>query len=163
MINPTILFEGELNPSAVFQGAIWQLFTAMFLHYSVSHIGLNMLSLFFIGPFTEAVYGSGRYLVLYLFSGIIGNITSLFFLPAYQAAGASTAIFGVFGALGIFLVLQYRKFGSAVKPMLMQWVFWLVLNLVYGFNVSGIDVAGHIGGLATGLILGGLFLRQKTY
>ena len=126
----------------------------MFLHESWLHLGVNMFSLYFVGRLAEQVYGHWRFLLLYFITGIFGGILVLFLSDA-PVLGASGAIFGVFGALGIFFWYNRRAFGSA---MLSQWVFWLVLNLVFTFGYGDISVSGHIGGLSMGLILGLLLM-----
>lgn len=145
------------------QGQVWRIFTAMFIHLSILHIGLNMLSLFFIGPAVEIFFGKWRYLVIYLGSGIIGGIVTYFTLPLNTiAAGASGAIFGIFGALGVFFLLNRRALGGGV---LGQWLFWLVLNLVWGFSTPGIGVLDHIGGLVAGVVLAFILMpraRRRT-
>lgn len=136
----------------VSQGQYWRIFTAMFLHFGILHIGLNMLSLFFIGPAIEVFYGKWRYLLIYLVSGIVGGILTYFTMPFNTiAAGASGAIFGVFGALGIFFFVNRRLLGGG---LIGQWVFWLALNIVWGFSSPGIGIWDHLGGLVAGIILG---------
>lgn len=132
----------------------YTIFTAMFLHLNIWHIGLNMLSLYFVGVVTEQIFGHWRFLAIYLLSGIIGGVVSAFFMaPNGASLGASGAIFGIFGAFGAFFLLYRRALGPAANVMLGQWVFWLVINLVFGFSVSGIDIADHIGGLLAGMAL----------
>ena len=99
----TILLAGGQNtPFIQATGEYWRIFTAMFLHFSPMHIVMNMLSLFIIGRGIEMLYGKWRYLVIYLGSGIIGGITTYFLAsPAVVSAGASGAIFGLYGALGV--------------------------------------------------------------
>jgi rhomboid protease GluP len=150
----------------VSQGQVWRIFTAMFLHLNILHIGLNMLSLYFVGSVVEIFYGKWRYLVIYLVSGIIGGIVSYYFTDLNSVSvGASGAIFGAFGALGAFYLVNRRALGPAGNAMIGQWVFWLLLNLFYGFSVTGIDIQDHIGGLISGLILGLILLpplRRRT-
>jgi membrane associated rhomboid family serine protease len=141
-------------------GEYWRIFTAMFLHFNIFHIGLNMLSLFFIGTAVEVFYGKWRYLVIYLVSGIAGGIVTLFVTPDAFAAGASGAIFGVFGALGIFYVLNRRALGAFGGGAITNWLFWLGLNLVWGFATPGIGIWDHIGGLAAGMIAGVLLMPR---
>ncbi len=141
------------RPFVVQDYQYWRILTSMFLHESYLHVGLNMLSLYFIGRLVEQVYGFWRYLAIYFGTGIFGGILILFLSNA-PALGASGAIFGVFGALGIFLWYNRRALG----PMLSQWVFWLVLNLAFTFGFGDISVSGHIGGLSMGLILGLLLM-----
>jgi rhomboid protease GluP len=133
---------------------IYRVFTSMFLHASIYHIGLNMLSLYFVGVVTEQIFGHWRFLSIYLLSGIIGGIVSSFFMPLDgYSLGASGAIFGIFGAFGAFFLLYRRALGPAANVMLGQWAFWLVINLVFGFSVAGIDIVDHIGGLLSGMAL----------
>lgn len=153
-----VAMGGQFN-AYVAQGQFWRIFTAMFLHFDIMHIGLNMLSLFFIGPTVELFYGKWRYLVIYLVSGIVGGIATYYFSPLNTlAVGASGAIFGVFGAMGAFFIVNRRALGPAANMMIGQWVFWLLLNLAFGFSIAGIGIQDHIGGLITGLILGVLLL-----
>jgi membrane associated rhomboid family serine protease len=136
------------------QGQWWRIFTAMFLHLNILHIGLNMLSLFFVGTAVELLFGKWRYLAIYLLSGIIGGVVSYFFEPLnFVAVGASGAIFGVFGALGVFFFVNRRAMGRFGTSAIAQWIFWLALNLAFGFSQPGIGITDHIGGLIAGMIL----------
>src|SRR5712691_10294645 len=145
----------------VAQGQVWRIFTAMFLHFSIAHIGLNMLSLFFIGPAVEVMYGKWRYLVIYLTSGIIGGIVTYFTSPPnVLAAGASGAIFGIFGALGVFYIMNRQALGRYGAGAITNWLFWLGLNLVFGFSQPGIGIWDHIGGLVAGMIIAALLMPR---
>ena len=146
----------------VSQGQVWRIFTAMFLHFNLIHIGLNMFSLYLIGVAVEVFFGKWRYLVIYLGSGIIGGIVTYFLMPPQTlAAGASGAIFGVFGALGAFYILNRQALGRFGTGAIMNWIFWLGLNLVFGFSVAGIGIWDHIGGLVAGLILAFLLMPRN--
>src|SRR6266851_6050905 len=129
-IDPNVLLTaGAQYGPLVAHGEYWRIFTAMFLHFSITHIGLNMLSLFFIGTAVEVFYGKWRYLVIYLASGIAGGIATYFLsAPTVIAAGASGAIFGVFGALGIFYLFNRRSLGAFGGGAITNWLFWLGLN-----------------------------------
>jgi len=158
--NVLIEFGAQVN-QYVAQGQIWLIFTAMWVHFNILHIGLNMLSLFFIGTIVEMFYGKWRYLLIYLLSGLIGGIVTYFTTPLNSlAAGASGAIFGVFGALGVFFLLNRRALGPAGTGAIMNWLFWLVLNFAFDFSSPGIGIQDHIGGLAAGLVLGFIFLPR---
>jgi len=151
---------GVQDPTLILQyHQYWRILTAMFLHLSLLHVALNMLSLFFIGRVVEILYGSWRYLLIYFIGGIGGGLTALFIAPT-AVAGASGAIFGVFGALGMFYFLNRHTLGVYSRGAISNWVFWLVLNLVWGFSMGGISMTDHIGGLVTGLILGWLLLPK---
>jgi len=146
----------------VSQGQVWRIFTAMFLHFNLIHIGLNMLSLFLIGVAVEVFFGKWRYLVIYLGSGIVGGIVTYFTLPSNTiAAGASGAIFGVFGALGVFYIANRQALGRYGTGAIMNWLFWLGLNLVFGFETPGIGIQDHIGGLIAGIILAIILMPRR--
>ena len=162
----TLVNAGAQVNLLVSQGQYWRIFTAMFLHFSIAHIGLNMLSLFFIGPAVEAFYGKWRYLVIYLVSGLAGGILTFFISPPQTiAAGASGAIFGVFGALGIFYIVNRQALGAYGRGAITNWLFWIAINLFYGFAVPGIGIWDHIGGLLIGMVVAFLLmprLRRRT-
>jgi membrane associated rhomboid family serine protease len=136
--------SGGLGPAhGVAAGEWYRLVTAMFLHYGVIHLLVNMWALWMLGRSLEAVLGPLRFLALYLVAGLGGNVAAyLFAAPNQATAGASTAIFGLFAALFVIM----RRLGrdtSAVVPI-------LVVNLAFTFLVPGISIAGHLGGLVTG-------------
>jgi membrane associated rhomboid family serine protease len=141
-------------------GEYWRIFTAMFLHLSILHIALNMLSLFFIGTAVEVFFGKWRYLAIYLLSGIVGGFITFFIDPNVAAAGASGAIFGVFGALGVFYLVNRRSLGMYGNGAIMNWLFWLGLNLVWGFSDSSIGILDHIGGLVAGIVIAFLLMPR---
>ena len=128
-------------------GEWYRLGTAMFLHYGVLHILLNMWVLWQLGRYLEARLGPARCVALYLLAGLGGNVAAyVFTAPNQPAAGASTAIFGLFAA--IIIVNRRLKLDiSALIPL-------LVINLLFTFTVPNISVAGHLGGLVVGGIVG---------
>ncbi len=153
-LNPDILNAGAQVNGLVLQGEYWRLFTAMFLHLNIIHIGFNMLSLFFVGRAVEVMYGKWRYLVIYLLSGLAGGILFLFTASATGAAvGASGAIFGVFGALGVYYIVNRRSLGVAGRGAISNWLFWIGLNLVFGLTNTDIALTAHIGGLIAGMLI----------
>lgn len=156
------LAGGQNTPWIQTSGEYWRLFTAMFLHFDLAHIGLNMLSLFMIGRGVELVYGKWRYLAIYLGSGLIGGIATYFYYftdITIVSAGASGAIFGVFGALGVFYLVNRRLAGQGAIG---SWLFWLALNLVWGLSVPNIGIVDHIGGLVGGMALGFLLIPRTS-
>ena len=120
-----------------------------------------MLTLFLIGGVVEMVYGKWRYLLIYLGSGIAGGIVFYFVQPGASAAGASGAIFGVFGALGVFYIMNRQALGRYGAGAITNWLFWLGLNLVFGFSVPGIGIWDHIGGLIAGMIIAFLLMPRS--
>ena len=147
----------------VAQGQVWRIFTAMFLHFNLLHIGLNMFSLFFIGGVVEMVFGKWRYLAIYFGSGIVGGIVTYFVVPQDVVSdGASGAIFGVFGALGVFYIFNRQALGRYGTGAIMNWLFWLGLNLVFGFSQSSsIGFWDHIGGLVAWMIIAALLMPRS--
>jgi membrane associated rhomboid family serine protease len=162
-VTQTPLFNllAQDNLAVLQDGQFWRIFTAMFVHLNILHIGLNMLSLFFIGPAVEVFFGKWRYLVIYLGAGIIGGIATLIPTllggPDIAAAGASGAIFGVFGALGVFFFVNRRVLGGGIIG---QWVFWLAINIFWDFSQPNIGIQDHIGGLIAGIILGVILMPR---
>ncbi|MGO8685410.1 MAG: rhomboid family intramembrane serine protease [Thermoleophilia bacterium] len=148
---------GALIPVDVFtHHQYWRLFSAMFLHASLIHIGLNMWFLAVIGPYLERALGRSKYVALYLVGGFAGNVLVLVLAPSYVATiGASTAIFAVFAAT---ILARYRSHGRH-DPFLRQLAFWLVINLVFTFSAAGISWQGHVGGLLGGIVTLELFNR----
>lgn len=139
----------------------YRVFTAMFLHQSITHIGFNMLSLYFVGVVTEQIFGRWRFLAIYLLSGIIAGVAQAVLVPDGASLGASGAIFGIFGAFGVFFLLYRRVLGPAANAILGQWFFWLILNIVLSFG-GNIALYAHFGGLAAGLALGALLVPNNV-
>jgi len=154
---PAVL--GAKVNEAVAAGQYWRLITPVFLHGSIFHIGFNMYALYLFGRGLERSYGHGRFLTLYLLGGFGGNVLSMMFTDA-PSLGASTAIFGLLGAQGVFIYQNKALFGGMTRRALQEIITIAVINLVIGMS-PGIDNWGHVGGLAAGLIfswLGGPIL-----
>jgi membrane associated rhomboid family serine protease len=131
----------------------WRLFSVMFLHESFFHILFNMVALWFLGEYTEAVLGHFKFLVLYLVTGFAGSVLILLLSPAFAVTvGASGAIFGIFGAL-IAYAFIYRKRDYVARAIFGQLVFWLVLNVVFMLYEPAVSWQGHLGGFVTGIVL----------
>jgi membrane associated rhomboid family serine protease len=136
----------------------YRLLTAMFLHASLAHIGLNMLSLYFVGVVTERIFGRGRFALIYFASGIIAGLTQYFLTsPVEPSLGASGAIFGIFGAFGAFIILRREQIRGA-GAIIGQWVFFLAINLVFSFSSPQIALYDHLGGIVSGFLLGVLLI-----
>jgi rhomboid protease GluP len=139
---------GQKVNTLILRGQLWRFFTPMLLHGSILHIAFNMYALYAIGPQLERFYGHGRYLLLYLLAGFAGNVASFIFTP-YDSLGSSTAVFGLFGAFGVFLYQNKSLFGRGAQRALTNIVVVAIFNLVIGLS-PGIDNWGHIGGLLAG-------------
>ena len=146
---------------AVQDGEWWRLGSALFLHFGVIHLALNLLALWDSGQLVERMYGHARFTIIYFSSGLAGNLLSLATNEGSTVSGgASGAIFGVYGALLIFLWRERFNIHSYE----FHWLFWgaagfAVITIALGFSVTGIDNAAHIGGFITG-IMGGIVLAQ---
>lgn len=142
-------------------GEWWRLGSAMFMHIGIIHLLLNMYALFSIGVHLEPAMGRWKFLAAYLATGILASVTSIWWHENTASAGASGAIFGMYG---VFLALLTTKFfdKNAQKALLSSIGIFVAYNLLYGMK-AGIDNAAHIGGLISGLGLGYLyFFLQKT-
>ena len=129
-------------------GEYYRLFTAMFLHFGLLHLASNMWALWVLGRPLEALLGPLRFSALYFVSGLGGNVAVYVFAsPRGLSAGASTALFGLFAAL--FLVLRRLRLSTSGVIVV------LILNLVITFSIPQISIAGHLGGLVTGAVVGG--------
>lgn len=142
-------------------GDYYRLFTGMLLHGSVVHLILNCYSLYIVGSQIESFLGKVKYIIIYLFSGIIGSLFSITFNASGLSIGASGAIFGLMGALVYFGYFYRVYLGNVVKTQLVPII---VLNLLMGFMSGGsIDNAAHIGGLIGGIVITiALGVKDKT-
>jgi rhomboid protease GluP len=143
---------GAKSNEAIRAGELWRLITPILLHGSPAHIGFNMYALYSLGRGLEQRMGHGRYLLLYLLAGFSGNVFSLL-ITADPSLGASTSVFGLIAAEGIFLYQNRRLFGSESRQAMNNIGFVILLNLFLGFSSGGlIDNWGHVGGLLGGAV-----------
>lgn len=142
-----IRFGAKVN-SLILEGEWWRLFTPIFVHIGALHLVMNSIALYFLGVFSERIFGNVRFLFIYLFAGLAGTLSSLFFSPNISA-GASGAIMGLFGALLYFGTVYPKLF---IRTMGLNIMIVLGINLLFGFTFSGIDNAAHIGGLIGGFL-----------
>ena len=141
-------------------GQPWRLFTQMFLHFGIIHIGMNMFVLWQGGPLIERLFGNFSYLVIYILSGLCGSLLSLYTHPSSVSAGASGAVFGVYGALFGYMAFQRRSVPApVVKSLLINVGLFVVLNVVFGLTDKQIDMSAHLGGLISGAFLGAILSR----
>lgn len=161
-MNMKVLVDmGALYGPYVLQGdEWWRLFTAMFLHGGMTHILMNMFSLYIIGRGAEMYFEKKAYISIYLFSGLIGGLTSLFMHPESVGVGASGAIFGIFGALAGFFLANREKIATHAKAFMKDFAIIIGINLVIGLSIPSVDVSAHLGGLAVGIV-GGFVLSKN--
>ncbi|MBI3737874.1 MAG: rhomboid family intramembrane serine protease [Chloroflexi bacterium] len=143
-------YFGAQISTAIRAGQIWRLITPVLLHGSILHIGFNMYALIIFGTGLERHFGKVRFLLLYLLGGFSGNVFSFLLTKGYSI-GASTAIFGLLAAEGVFLYQNRKLFGSQARSAIGNIIFVAAINLFIGL-APGIDNWGHIGGLLGGLI-----------
>ena len=141
-------------------GEWWRLLTSAFVHFGTPHLVLNMVVLWSVGYLVEGLIGNVGFFVTYLLAAVLGSIASLTWNPYAVAAGASGAVFGVYGILLAYLV---RARGSIPKELVRRLSrgagLFVLLNLALGFAIKNIDVADHLGGLIAGFGGGLLFAR----
>jgi rhomboid protease GluP len=144
-------------------GQWWRLITACFLHFGLIHVGMNMFILFQVGVFAEKLFGNGRYLLLYLLAGVGGNIAGLYIHPLGVAAGASGAVFGVYGGLLGFLLIQRGVVPKARSMAIAKSAgIFLAYNFIYGLSSKTTDLTAHVGGFITGFVLGCVLSRPLS-
>lgn len=142
----------------------YTIFTSIFLHFGFSHVMNNMIMLLVIGYNLEPEIGKLRFLIIYLGSGVIGNIVSAgcdISRGSYAvSAGASGAIFGIVGALLYVVIRNHGRLGEISTRGL---VLMAGLSLYYGFTAQGVDNAAHVGGLVSGFLLAVLtYWKRKS-
>ncbi len=156
----TLVDMGALyGPLTVLKGEWWRLFTAMFLHAGMTHLLMNMFSLYLIGRGAEMYFDMKSYLSIYLFSGLLGGLASLYMHPVSVGIGASGAIFGIFGALAGFFLAHRDKIQEHTKEFMKSFGIVIAINLVLGLSIPSIDMSAHIVGLIVGFI-GGYVLSK---
>lgn len=143
------------------EGQWWRLFACIFIHFGLLHLALNMWALWGAGNLVERLYGNAGFLGLYLFAGLTGSFTSLYWnADRVVSAGASGAIFGVYGALGAYILRQRGSVPpSVLKSLAGSTLSFIVYTIAFGAAVPGIDNAAHAGGLAGGFFGGVLLAR----
>ncbi len=136
-------------------GEWWRLLAAAFIHFGVIHVAMNMFVLWGVGGFVERLYGNLPFLALYLCAGLAGSLASVVWNPLRVSAGASGAVFGVYGALGAYLLRRREVIPrEALQQLWQSTATFILFNVLFGFSARGIDNAAHLGGLAGGFIFG---------
>jgi rhomboid protease GluP len=151
-----IKFGAKFNP-LILEGEWWRFFAPIFIHIGLLHLFMNTLALFYLGTMVERLYGNYRFLFIYIFAGFSGVLASFIYSPNLSA-GASGAIFGCFGSLLYFGMINPRLFWRTLG---LNILIVLGINLAFGFTIPGIDNAGHIGGLIGGFAAAGIMHLPK--
>jgi membrane associated rhomboid family serine protease len=148
------LFDlGAMQPLAIADGQYWRLFSAMFLHAGLLHIGFNAYALWLFGSSVESTYGRTRFILIYFIAGFLASAASYAFGPVEAlGVGASGAIFGIFGA---FIAYNYRRRHLALAAANLRWAMTMILlNVLLAFGFRGIDWRAHLGGVIAGVLAG---------
>src|SRR3989475_11330386 len=158
----TLMAFGVKSNAEIAKGQWWRFVTPIFIHIGLLHLFFNSYALWIVGPQVEKLYGSARFVILYVLTGVAGVYGSYSYHPYTISAGASGAIFGLFGVLLVFGI-RYRDsippffkraVGTGVLPV-------IIINLIIGFTLRNIDNAAHIGGLLAGAALAAVVPFQK--
>ncbi|NBW50905.1 MAG: rhomboid family intramembrane serine protease [Betaproteobacteria bacterium] len=163
-VNGVQLDLGANFAPATQDGQWWRLGSAMFIHFGVWHLAVNMWALWDIGRLLETLLGRWRFAALYLGAGVCGNLMSLVVQGNRAVSGgASGAVFGLYGALLVFLWVERRQ----IQAGEFRWLFggalgFSVLMLALGWYLPGIDNAAHGGGLVAGMLWAGCLLQPWT-
>jgi membrane associated rhomboid family serine protease len=159
---PTLMAFGVKHNGQIAAGQWWRFITPIFIHIGMLHLLFNSYALWIVGPQVEKLYGPARFVVLYVLTGVAGVYGSYYYHPLSISAGASGAIFGLFGVLLVFGI-RYRNsippafkraVGTGVLPV-------IVLNLIIGFTIPAVDNSAHISGLLAGAALAAIVPFQK--
>jgi membrane associated rhomboid family serine protease len=149
-----LLYEAfALDKDAVAAGEYWRLWTVTLLHGNFLHLFFNMYALYLAGPIVERWYGSARFLVMYLGCAGVASVSSFVFGGDAPSVGASGAIFGLFGVL-LAAGRIHHPVDRQSRALVSQIGMLILINIAFGFAVTGIDNAAHLGGLAAGLWFG---------
>ena len=147
-----LLILGQYN-NVVMSGGLWQLFTAMFVHVDLLHFLGNMLFLFIFGVKGEELFNKKEFFSIYLAGGLSGNLLTLLLGPSTVSAGASGAIFGMFGACVIYLG---QTLGQSIMSALIYSFYLFILS-----TGARVNVFAHFGGLAAGLAIGYTLAKSR--
>jgi len=153
----TTLLLGSTMPwiALAYYSQWWRLITAVFLHGSLMHIVFNMWVIMDIGPMVEELFGSARYLFLYIATGAFGYLISS--LAGHYSVGASGALLGL---IGLLLASTTRSSSASSQMLRSNLIKWIIYIAIMGFMFSSIDSYAHFGGLAAGFVLGKLFIDR---
>ncbi|RHW34891.1 rhomboid family intramembrane serine protease [Lysinibacillus yapensis] len=158
-IGEKVFYAGMSVNYLIGNGEWWRLITSLFLHANFMHVLFNMFSLFLFGPELEKIAGKARFLTIYFLAGIFGNVATYVSQEGiYASVGASGAIYGIFGAFAA-LVYYTRRTMPQLKQVILPLI---IISVILTFVTPNINVAGHLGGLITGFLLGLSYFSPKN-
>jgi len=148
-------FGADFGALVVIEGEWWRAFTSMFVHIGAIHLLFNMYALWIVGGFVERLLGRPMFLVVYVLTGLAGSFASIMWDPFKVSAGASGAIFGLFGVVaGFTFRARERLPPQTFASLRTSIVTTLLFNLLFAITSPFLDHAAHLGGLLTGLLAG---------
>ncbi|HEY9777973.1 MAG TPA: rhomboid family intramembrane serine protease [Planktothrix sp.] len=148
-------FGASSGASTIVDGEFWRIFSSAFVHIGFLHLMMNCYVIWDVGPLVEKLYGARKFITIYLGAALGAALTSLMIDPTVVSAGASGAIFGLFGALVAFFWQHREKFPLGfLKLHAKILVIFILYGIVFGALMQGVDNAAHIGGLITGFVVG---------
>jgi rhomboid protease GluP len=147
-----LLRLGAMFNPLVARGQWWRLFTAQFLHMGILHLATNAVMIYYMGNYLESILGHWRFALVYLLAGIGGNLASFAWgADNAVAAGASTALFGLFGAMATLGLLNRDQ--PALRQLGQQSFALAAINIAIDLFMPNVDIWGHLGGLIAGALL----------
>ena len=156
---PSFTESFHLNEKAISNYEIWRFFTAIFLHASLIHLLYNLFALLFFGFALERLIGSRRFLIVFIFSGLIANIISVNFYS--NSLGASGAIMGIIGTLTVIRPLMMVWAFGLIMPIFIASLLWIIGDILGIFFPTGIGNIAHLSGMGVGFLIG--FLLRKLH
>lgn len=162
--NPYVLIDfGAMFKPLILKGQYFRLIMPIFIHIGIVHLLMNSYTLYILGMIFEPLYGSFRFAIIYLLSGILGNLfTFAFGNPVSISAGASTSLYGMFG-LSLGFIIFYRD-EKVLADFGRSFLFMIFLNLAYTFTSPALSITGHLGGLLGGFLLSGIIpIRNRNF
>ncbi len=155
-----IVSGAKLNYLMIENNEWWRLVSSAFLHIGISHLLLNMVSLYFAGSELENILGPIKFTIIYLFAAVGGNLFSFAFNTEVISAGASTAVFGLFAAyIGLAYLFPHSY---ELQQRAQSFLVLIIINLINGFISTGIDNYGHIGGAIYGFLTTLIIVSMKS-
>jgi len=154
LVTDLINWGGNLREATLDEQS-WRLFSSLFLHAGILHLAMNMFSLVLAGLILEPALGGFRYALTYFLSGLFSSVFSIYFKDQVVSVGASGAIFGLFGAILMLLLLQIKEKAVRLQQLKSMGLF-IALQLLYSLDPK-IDFAAHAFGLVGGMIIGVIF------
>jgi membrane associated rhomboid family serine protease len=165
-IKPRMVRHLLKSNSLIGRGEVYRLFSSLFTHTAFYHILMNCYSLNSLGPIVNSVFGSQKYLIFYLFSGVFANLATFVMDTSPYSIGASGSIFGLLGALGMFYWRNQAVLGPSAKTALTGIRNTIAYNLIFSLTASNIDnnahIAGFLGGALISFIIGPRLYRDRS-